>query len=153
MSRIRLPDCSRLGLKWKNDNDITNCWHDIIVKFSWRFFVSLVKFSYRSKFHLYIITGSGVMTIFFIKDWPEIRKLEIPLSEFCPISRDWGKLEIPNLARMSLIQCYRMLQNAKVTAFTVSELLSEKQQGAIKLPPPQCAWPRLGLKNWQVCQL
>ena len=152
MSRIRLPDCSRLGLKWKNDNDITNCRHDIIVKFSWRFFVSLVKFSYRSKFHLCIITGSGVMAILFIKDWPEIRKLEIPLSEFCPISGDWGKLEIPNLARMSLIQCYWMLQNAKVTAFTVSELLSEKQRG-IKLPPPQCAWPRVGLKNWQVCQL
>ena len=30
-------------------------------------FVSLAKFSYWSKFHVNIITGSGVMTIFFYK--------------------------------------------------------------------------------------
>ena len=36
-----------------------------------------------------------------------------------------------------------MLQNARVTAFTVSELLRENQQG-VKLPLPQ---PRLGLKS------
>ena len=33
----------------------------------WRCFVSLVKFSYWSKIHLNIITGSGVMTIYFYK--------------------------------------------------------------------------------------
>ena len=33
----------------------------------WRSFVSLVKLSYWSKFHVNIITGSGVMTIFFYK--------------------------------------------------------------------------------------
>ena len=36
-------------------------------QFFWRFFVSLVKFSYWSKFHVNIITGSGVMTISFYK--------------------------------------------------------------------------------------
>ena len=40
----------------------------------------------------------------FIRDWPEIKKMETPLSEFCPISGDWGELEIPNLARMSLMK-------------------------------------------------
>ena len=35
--------------------------------FCWRFSVSLVKFSYWSKIHVNIITGSGVMTIFFYK--------------------------------------------------------------------------------------
>ena len=30
-----------------------------------------------------------------------------------------------------------MLQNARVTAFTVSELLRENQQGGLKLPPTQ----------------
>ena len=82
----------------------------------------------------------------FIRDWSEIRKLEIPPSEFCPISRDWGKLEIPNLARMSLMQCYWMLQNARVTAFTVSDLLRENQQG-VKLPPPLTNPPRLELSR------
>ena len=29
-----------------------------------------------------------------------------------------------------------MLQNARVTAFTISELLREKKQGGVKLRPP-----------------
>ena len=72
----------------------------------------------------------------FIRDWPEIRKSEIPPSEFCPISGDWGKLWIPNLARMSLIECYWMLQNSRVTAFTVFELLGENQLRGVKIPSP-----------------
>ena len=60
---------------------------------------------------------------------------------------------IPTLARISLIKFYRILQNARVTAFTVSELLMENQQwvgcvcgggrggGGVKLYPQ----PRLGL--------
>ena len=48
-------------------------------------FVFLVKFSYWCKFHVNIITGSGQFS--FIGD--------------CPISGDWGELEIPNLARIS----------------------------------------------------
>ena len=65
----------------------------------------------------------------FIRDWPEIRKSEIPQSEFCPISGDWDELWIKNLARMSLIECYWILQNSRVTAFTVFELLRD-------YPPP-----------------
>ena len=38
-----------------------------MVKFFWRCFVSLGKFSYWSKFHANIISGSGVMTIYFYK--------------------------------------------------------------------------------------
>ena len=106
------------------------------MSFFWRCFVSLVNFSYWSKFHVNIITGSGIMTIFFYKGWPEIRKSEIPLSDFCPISGDWGELWIRNLAWLSLIECYWMLRNSKVTAFTVFELLREIQLGGIKLPPP-----------------
>ena len=85
-----------------------------------------------------LVTGPSFMSISslvlelwqfsFIRDWPEIRKSEILLSEFCPISGDWGELGIPYLARMSLINCYWMLQNARVTAFIVSELLRENQQ-------------------------
>ena len=66
-SRIWLPDCSRLAINWKHDNDVTVCGHDVIVKVFWGCFVSLVKFSYRSKFHVNIISGSGVMTVFFFK--------------------------------------------------------------------------------------
>ena len=44
------------------------------------------------------------------------------------------------------MKCYSMLQNAKVTAFTVSELLREKQQGGSDNPPPRFG---LNLKNKQ----
>ena len=58
------------------------------VNFFWRCFVSLMKFSYWYKFHVNIITGSGVLTIFFctifyqksgIRKYPELlRKTKIP---------------------------------------------------------------------------
>ena len=80
----------------------------------------------------------------FIRDWPEIWKTEIPSSKFFAISEDWGKLGIPNLAWMHLMKRYWMLQNARVTAFTVSELLREKKQ-EVKLPPPP---PSLELRRF-----
>ena len=86
-----------------------------------------------------LVTGPSFMSILslvlklwqfsFIRDWPEIQKSEIPPSEFCPTSGDWSKLWIPNLVRMSLIECYWMLQNARIIAFTVFELLRENQLG------------------------
>ena len=65
MSGIRFTDCSKLDINRKNDNGITISRHDVIVKFFWRHFLSLLTFSYRSKFHVNIITGSGVMAIYF----------------------------------------------------------------------------------------
>ena len=77
-----------------------------------------------------LVTGPSFMSISspvlelwqfsFIRDWLEIRKLEIHPSEFCPISGDWGE---------SLIECYWMLQNSRVSAFTVFELLRVNQLG------------------------
>ena len=64
---MRLPDCSKLTVNWKNGNDVTNLRHDVIVKVFKGCFDSLVKFSYLSKFHVSIITGSGVMIISFCK--------------------------------------------------------------------------------------
>ena len=77
MSRIRPPDCSRLAKNPKNDNDVTTFRHDVNVNFFWSCFVSLVNFSYWFTFHVNIITGSGIMTIFFYKGLtgnPEIGK-------------------------------------------------------------------------------
>ena len=50
------------------------------------------------------------------------------------MSGEWKKLDMPNLARMSVMKCYWMPQNARLTAFTVFELLRENKQG-IKLLP------------------
>ena len=67
-----------------------------------------------------LVTGPSLMSVSslvlelwqysFKRDWPEIRKSEIPPSDFCPISGDWSEIWIPNLARMFLIKCYWMLQ-------------------------------------------
>ena len=102
-----------------------------------------------------LVTGPSFMSISslvlelwqfsFIRDWPEIRKSEIPPSEFCPISGDWGELWIPNLAWMSLIECYWMLQNSRVTALTVFELFNENKLGeGVKLSPTQI------MVNWDM---
>ena len=84
-----------------------------------------------------LVTGPSFMSISslvlelwqfsFIRNWPEIQISKIP--PFFPISGNWDELETPNLVRVSLMKCYWMLQNAKVTASTVSELLRENQHG------------------------
>ena len=86
-----------------------------------------------------LITGSSFKStellvlelwqFWFIRDWPKIRKSEIPPSESCSIFGNWGDLRVPNLARMSLIKSYLMLQNAKYKAFNISKLLRKNQQG------------------------
>ena len=73
---MRLPDCSKLAVNWKNCNDVTIFLHDVIVKVFWSFFVSLVKFIYWSKFLVNIITLSGVMTIFFYNGLTRYLKIE-----------------------------------------------------------------------------
>ena len=137
---MRLPDCSKLAINWKNGNDMKICWHDVIVKFFWR---CLFVFSSLATGTSFISISSLVLELWqftFVRDWPEIQKLKIPLSEFCSISGDWGMLEIPNLVGMFLMKCYWMLQNARVTAFSISELLRENQQRGIPSP-------RLGLNK------
>ena len=69
-------DCSKLDVNQQNGNDVIIFWHDVIIRFFDVFFVSLVNFSYWCKFHISIITGSGVMTISFHKQltrYPETR--------------------------------------------------------------------------------
>ena len=58
----------------------------------------------------------------------------MPRSEFCSISGDWGELKISQLVQMFLMKFYLVLQNARVTAFIVSELLRENQQGGKNNP-------------------
>ena len=77
MSGIRLLDCSKLTKllqKWQWCHNLQT-WHHRQFFF---IFVSLVKCSCCSKFHVNIITGSGFMTIFFMRDWLEIWRLKIP---------------------------------------------------------------------------
>ena len=71
----------------------------------------------------------------FIRDWPEIRKSEIPplsFSQYLETGRVRGTKFDTNFSN----ECYWILQNARVTAFTVSELIRGKQQGVAKITAP-----------------
>ena len=92
LSRIWLWGCSKLAKILKNDNVVTIFWY-VIVNLFWHFLFPLSS----------LVTGPSFMSVSslvlelwqfsFIRDWPEIRKSEIFLSEFCPISRDWYELQ------------------------------------------------------------
>ena len=118
--------------------------------FFWRCFVSLFRFSDWSKFHVnIIITGSGVMTIFFYK-WfrnPEIGKTPV-----------WV---LPNVWRMGWVRDHKsgtnasneMLQNTtKCQGYSFYRFWVIKGKPAgVKLPPPSTHThtSRLGLKRLQ----
>ena len=135
VSGIQPPDCSKLAKNPKNDNDVTIFRHDVKFNFFLSCFVSLVKFSYWSKFHVNIITGSGIMAIFFNKGLtrdPEIGNTPV-----------WV---LPNIWRLGRVMhtafgknvSNRMLQNARLTAFTIFELLGGTNcVGGINLPTTQ----------------
>ena len=116
----------------------------IIKRRSCQFFFDVLVFLLSS-----LVTGPSSISIpllvlklgqfLLIRDWPEIWKSEIPSCIFWPISGDWEKLGILYLVIMYLIKSYWILQNVRVTAFSVSKFLRENQQrvgGGIN-PQPQ----------------
>ena len=112
---MRLPNCSKLVINWKNDNDIAICRHGVNVSF----------FDLAVFLLLYLVTGPSFMSIslLFLELWfsfirylPEIPKLEVPPSEFGPISGDWGESGIPYLALMFLIKS--LLNAAKCQGYS-----------------------------------
>ena len=87
----------------------------------WRCFVSLAKFRYWSKFHVNVITGSGVMTISFYKELT--RNPEIGNTLFWVRINIWilGRARNTKFDKNISTKCYWMLPNSRVTAFTISE--------------------------------
>ena len=72
-----------------------------------------------------LVTGPSFMSISSL-----VRELwQFTFMRDRPVSGDLGELGIPSLAAMCLMKCYEMLQNARVTAFTVSELLRKTSRG------------------------
>ena len=141
-SGIQLPDCSKLATNQKNNNDVIMYHLNVTVKFFNEVLFLLSSLVTDPSFTSISSLFLELWKFSFIRDWPQIWKLEIPAPGFCLISGDWGKLGILNLTRMSLIKYYRMLKNARVTDFTVSEFLRENQEmggggerGLVKLPP------------------
>ena len=108
VSGIQLPDCSKLVISREFDNNII-CRHDVIVNFfdAAVFLLSLLVTC--PSFMSISLLALELQQFSCIRDWPEIQKLQIPSSEFWPISGDWVKLGIPNLALMSSMKSHWML--------------------------------------------
>ena len=109
VSGIRPPYCSKLAKNQKNDNDVTISRHDINVKFFWRCFVSLFNFRYWSKFHVNIINGSGIITIFVYMGLT--RNPEIGNTPVWVLSNIWRLGQVMD-TEFGTNVCKRMLLNA-----------------------------------------
>ena len=121
---IRLLDCCKLAInlkKWQWRHNLLTWPHR---KFFWRCFASFVRFSYWSKFMSISLLVLESWQFFYKGVTTNLETGNTPVW-ICPISGDWGMLVVPNLARRFLMKCYWMLQNARVTVFTISELLRE----------------------------
>ena len=138
MSGIWLPDYSKLAINWKYSNDVIIFQDDIIVKFSWCCFVSLVKFSYWSKLHVNIITGSRVMTISFYKGLT--RNLEIGNTPVWNLPNIWRLGWVRNTKFGTKVSNKMLLNAAKCQhcSFYHFWVIKGKPTGGgeLKLPPP-----------------
>ena len=132
-----------MAINWKNDNNVAICWHDVIVKIFWPCCISLVKFSYWFKFHVNIVTGSRVMTIFFYTGLtrnPEIGNVPVWISpNIWRLGRVRNTKFGSNVSNKMWLNTGRV--NAGFTALTFSELLRENQQvEGVILILPSCAF-------------
>ena len=105
-------------------------------QFFWHCYVSPVNCSYWPKFHVNIITGSGVMTILVYKRIDqEFENRKYPPSEFSPISGCCGELWILNLTPMSLVESYIVLPNIRVTTLLFLSYLGKVNRVEYPLHP------------------
>ena len=103
--------------------------------FFWRCFVFLVKFSYWSKFHVNIITGSGVMTIFFCKGLT--RNPEIRYNPVWVLPNIWGQWEVRNTKFGTNVSNEMLPSAAKCQGYSFYRfwVIREKPTGSVKLHP------------------
>ena len=117
--------------------------------FFWLCFIFLVKFRYWSKFHVNIITDSGVMTISFYKTLtrnPEIGNIPVWV-----LPNIWRLRRVGN-TRFGMNLSSKMLLNAaKYQGYSFYRfwLIKRKPTEGVKSPLPP---PRLGL-NFSECNI
>ena len=129
-------------LKKKNNNDIIVFRYDIIVIF-WRCFISLVSFSYWSKFHINIITGSGIMTNFFYQGLT--RNQEIGKNLVWVFPNIWRLVQVRDTTFDKKVSYKMLLNTAKCQNYSFYRFWVIKEKptgGGWNYPSP----PRLGLR-------
>ena len=131
MSGIRLLDCPKLVINQKITITSKFAAMTSSSTFFWRCFIFLVKFSYWSKFHVNIITGSGVMTL--------TRNSEIGNTTIWILPNIW-RLERVRDTKFGKNVSNEMLLNAgkcQRCSFYLFQVIMGKPTGlGLKLPPP-----------------
>ena len=134
----------QIGQKSGNSQWHHNFRHDGIVHFFWRCFVSLVKFSYWSKFYVNVITGSGIMTIVFYKGLTRNREIGNTLVWVLPNTWRLGRVMD---TKIGTILSNRILLNAaKIQGYSFYRFWVTKGKptvGAGKTTPPPPLYPEL----------
>ena len=117
-------------------NDVIIFRRDVNVKFLWRCFVSLVKFSYWTKCHVNIITGSGIMTIFFCKGLT--RNPEIGNTHVSVFPNIWRLGQVMDNKFGTNVSNRMLLNAAKFQGYSFYRcwVIKGKSTGWVKLPPP-----------------
>ena len=126
-----------------------------------RCFVSLVKFSYWSKFHVNIITGSGIMTIFFYKGLT--RNPEIGNTPVWVLPNIWRLGKVRTTKSGSNVSNKMFLNAGKCQDYSFYRfwVIKGKPTGEVKLRP-SLPTPRLTdqislsnclsfFRNWSIC--
>ena len=103
----------KLNIWWWRHNLLTSGYRKIF----WRFHLSLITFSYWSKFYVSIITGSVVATIFIYKGFLPLGELRIPnLAPITNKERKQGHATRKSTEKLSLRTWKRRSKNAaKIT--------------------------------------
>ena len=131
---MRLPNCSKLAVDWKNSNYVTIFYMTSSSNFFWLCFVSLVKFKYWSKFHVNIITGSGIMIILFCKGLT--RNPEIGNTSVWVLATIWRLGQLGNIKFGTKIYNKILLNAAKSQGGSFYRFwVTEENQQGVKLPP------------------
>ena len=118
----------QIGINRKNDNGVSIC------------LVSLVKFSYLSKFHVNIITGSEIMNIFVYKGMN--RNPEIGNTFVWVLPNIWRLGRVRNTKFGVNVSNDKLLNAANYQGYSFYYfwVIKEKPKGAVKINPT-----RLGL--------
>ena len=106
----------------------------MIVKIFWRCCVYLVKFSYWSKFHVNVITGSGVVTICVYKELtrkPEIRNICVWV-----FPKIWRLGRVRNTIFGTNVSNKKILNNVKYQVYSFYNFwVIKDNQEECKIPP------------------
>ena len=140
MSEIRLLQISHKSEKWQLRQNLLTWRHR---HFFLLCLVSLVKFSYWSKFHVNIITGSRVMTIFFYKGLTTNTPVWVLHNIWRLRQLKATKFGTNVSNEMLLNSASQLLLNYSVIHFSFylsfycfSVIKGKPRRGRVKLPPP-----------------